>query len=82
MINPRLLITKTLAQSYMQRLDILVPAIWNCDITPVNITGASQDALAIAYGKLLFRLTSGGGLSPQQDRIFCFVSGLNPRYKT
>ncbi|QFS45977.1 hypothetical protein GXM_03456 [Nostoc sphaeroides CCNUC1] len=39
MINPRLLITKTLAQSYMQRLDLLVPAILSFDITPVYITG-------------------------------------------
>ncbi len=60
MINPRLLITKTLAQSYMQRLDLLVTAIFSFYFTPVGITGVrGQDAPAIADGKLLFRLIIG-----------------------
>ncbi len=45
MINPRLLITETIAQSYMRRLDLWVPRDLDLYPTPVFITGAeSQDA--------------------------------------
>ncbi|WP_335094398.1 hypothetical protein [Nostoc sp.] len=57
MINPRLSITKTLAQSYMRRLDLEVRAIMIFYLTPVRITGVrGEDAPAIADDKLVFRL--------------------------
>ncbi|WP_229482791.1 hypothetical protein [Nostoc favosum] len=41
----------------MRRLDPLVLAILICYFTPVRITGVrGEDALAIADGKLVFRL--------------------------